>query len=196
MATVIRERYAAAVHSRSLTVDEKTVYSDTDVLGAYGIADRNLTRGHDSAYARGDKNGRTFTPAPLAVPLERLFSGDHKAAHEIVRILAEMAFYEARRLNVRMGQGQAHDMACATLAWFRNGRCDPCGGRGKPAIPNSPVLAAHDCEHCQGTGKIPFRSQFRHEWKPIADWLREGMEAESSRAAPHAMRALAERMDF
>lgn len=187
MATAIRERYSSAVHSVSLTVDEKTTYSDTDVLGAYGLADRNLKRGHDGS-------GRSFTPAPLAVPLERLFAGDNTAAHEIVSILSASAFMEARRLRVKLSYHQAHDMACMMLAWFRNGACKPCGGRGKPAIKDSPVLSAHDCDHCAGTGKILFEKEFRYEWKPIAVWLKDCMEAESGRAGPAAMRTIAEKM--
>lgn len=188
MATVT-ERYAAAVHSKSLTVDERTAYSDTDVLAAYGIADRNLERGFDG-------RGRSFTPAPLAVPLERLFAGDHKAAHEIVLILAGKAFMEARRLGVKLSQPQAHDMACMMLAWFRNGTCQPCGGRGKPTIKDSPVMTAHDCDHCLGTGKILFYKQFRYEWKPLAEWLKDEMDRACARAAPAAMRFLRDQMDL
>ncbi len=191
MATMLRERYSSAVHARSLAVDEKTTYSDTDVLGAYGLADKHLTQGHDG---NEREEGRRFTPAPLAVPLERLFAGDNNAAHEIVRILAEMAFFEARRWNVKMSRPQSHDMACMMLAWFRNGACKPCGGRGKPAIKDSPVLSAHDCDQCKGTGKINFEQEFRYEWKPIAIWLKECMEEESGRAGPAAMRTIAAKM--
>lgn len=190
MATMIlRQRYASAVHSKSLTVDEKTTYSDTDVLGAHGLADRNLARGHDG-------RGRSFTPAPLAVPLERLFSGDHKASHEIVRILAEEAFIEARRWKIQLNRVQAHDMACAVLAWFQHGTCQPCGGRGFPIIKDSPIQSAHECEYCAGSGKIPLRKQFRQEWKDLADWLKDKMEAESGKAGVEAMKLIAARMDL
>lgn len=193
--TNIKARYARAVNSGNLlvrsakhTADEaNTVLGDPEVLGAYGLADRNLTRGHDG-------QGRSFTPAPLAVSLERLFSGDHRAAHAIVRILAGEAFKEARRHRIQLSQVQAHDMGCAVLAWFQNGTCQPCGGRGFPLIPDSPVQSAHECEHCGGEGKIPFRKQFRQEWKDLADWLKDQMERESGRAAPAAMKTLADRM--
>ncbi len=193
----IRKRYSSAVHSRNLTVksaknntdDAETVIGDPEVLGAFGLADRNLTRGHDG-------QGRSFTPAPLAVPLERLFAGDHRAAHEIVCILAYEAFIEARRTKVNLSRVQAHDMARAVLAWFRNGACQPCGGRGFPLIKDSPVQSANECDSCDGTGKIAFDANFRHEWKPLARWLKEQMEIESGRAGPAAMRALSERMDL
>lgn len=197
MAINIKTRYASAVHSSNLTVrsgkhataDAETVIGDPEVLGAYGLADRDLERGHD-------RNGKTFNPAPLAVPLERLFSGDARAAHDIVRILSELAFDQSRHLGVKLSQVQATDMARATLAWFRNGTCQPCGGRGKPAIKDSPVLSSKDCDHCKGTGKILFERQFRHEWRPLALWMKERMEDESAKAAPAAMKKLAGKMDL
>lgn len=195
----IRARYASAVHSHNLTVrssknnteDAETVIGDPEVLGAYGLADRNLGEGRE----RGrDGKWRPITPAPLAVPLERLFAGDSNAAHAVVGILAILAFDESRRLGVRLSQVQATDMARATLAWYRNGTCQPCGGRGKPLIKDSPVESAHDCDQCKGTGKVLFERNFRHEWKPLAVWLRDRMDEESSKAGPAAMRSLAGRM--
>lgn len=194
MATTIRERYRSAVQSHCLTVDERTVFSDTDVLGAMGLADRNLARGYETD-ARG-RATRTFTPAPLAVPLERLFAGDSRAAGVIVEILAGMAAHEARRQSVRITDAQATDISRAVLAWHRSGTCQPCGGRGKPIIKDTPVESARDCDHCAGTGKIPFETNFRHEWKPIARWLRDRVEIESGRAAPAAMRKIRAAMDF
>jgi hypothetical protein len=193
----IKTRYAAAVNSGNLTVksaknatdEAETVIGDPEVLGAYGLADRDLVRGHDS-------QDRKFTPAPLAVPLERLFAGDDKAAHEIVRIMADMVFVRARKLDIKLSATQAQDMARATLAWYRNGACKPCGGRGFPLIQDTPVQSKHACEHCDGVGKIPFEKQFRFEWKPLARWLKEGIELECGRAGPRAMRTLAGRMDL
>ncbi len=201
MATNIRQRYARAVHSGNLlvrsakhTADEAdTVLGDPEVLGAYGLADRNLVEGRELGR---DRKWRSVTPAPLAVPLERLFAGDHRAAHEIVRIMADMVFGEARRLRIQLSSVQASDMARATLAWFRNGTCRPCGGLGKPLIKDSPVQSAQDCDKCGGTGKIMFESNFRYEWKPLALWLKDRMEKESGRAAPAAMRALSNSMDL
>ena len=193
----IRKRYSSAVHSHNLTVksakntaeDAETTIGDPEVLGAFAWADRNLTRGHDG-------RGRSFKPSPLAVPLERLFAGDHRAAHEIVRILAKEAFIEARRTRVQLRRVQAHDMARGVLAWFRHGTCQPCGGRGFPLIKDSPVKSANECDSCGGTGKIAFDACFRHEWKPLARWLKEQIEMESGRAGPAAMKTLSERMDL
>ncbi|MBC7605078.1 MAG: hypothetical protein H7255_20770 [Ramlibacter sp.] len=197
MAANIRARYARAVHSGNLTVigsknntdDAETTERDPEILGAYGLADRDLVRGQDA-------KGRTFKPAPLAVPLERLFAGDGRAAHQIVGILAYMASTEARRLGVKLAPVQAMDMAKATLAWFRNGTCKPCGGRGFPMLKDSPVQSAHACDRCQGSGKIPFEKEFRFEWKPVARWLKEQIELESGRAGPAAMKTLAGRMSL
>jgi hypothetical protein len=197
MAFNIRARYARAVHSANLTVkdgrgnteDAETVIGDPEILGAHGLADKYLARGFDNA-------NRKFTPAPLAVPLERLFAGDSNAAHEIVRMLADMALEQSYAFDTKIGRTQAQDMAKATLAWFRNGTCVPCGGRGFPLIKDSPVQSANECDRCNGSGKIPFDSNFRHEWKPLARWLKERVEAEAGRAAPNAMRALAAKMDL
>lgn len=201
MAMNIRARYASAVHSSNLTVksaknnteDAETVIGDPEVLGAYGLADRNLVEGRE----RGrDGKWRSITPAPLAVPLERLFAGDARAAHEVVRVLAGLAFEESRRLGVKLSQVQSEDMARATLAWYRNGTCKPCGGRGKPLIKDSPVQSANDCDACGGTGKIKFERHFRYEWKPLAVWLRDRLDEESSKAGPAAMRTIAGKMDL
>jgi hypothetical protein len=197
MAFNIRARYARAVHSANLTVkdgrgnteDAETVIGDPEILGAHGLADKYLARGFDN-------RDRKFSPAPLAVPLERLFAGDSNAAHEIVRILADMAFEQSYAFDTKISRTQAQDMAKATLAWFRNGTCLPCGGRGFPLIKDSPVQSSKACEHCKGGGKIPFDRNFRHEWKPLARWLKDRMEAESGRAGPNAMRALAGKMEL
>lgn len=193
MATNMRARYSRAVHSGNLTVvrgesHEEVLLNDPEVLGAYGLADRNLTAGRE----RGrDGKERPVTPAPLAVPLERLFAGDARAAHEVVRILADAAFNEARRRRVKLDQVQAFDMARAVLAWFRNGVCRPCGGRGFPIIKDSPVQSVVACEHCAGIGKVPLLKHFRYEWKPIVTWLKDRIDDESGRASSAAMRTLA-----
>jgi hypothetical protein len=204
MAINIRVRYASAVHSTNLTVktaknsteEAETYLGDPEILGAYGLADRNLERGYVEVWKNKTSTRRSFTPAPLAVPLERLFAGDHNAAHEVVRILADLAFDQAHRNDVQLSRTQAQDMAKATLAWFRHGTCQPCGGRGFPLLKDSPVQSSKECDKCEGTGKIPFERNFRYEWKPLALWLKERMEDESGRAAPHAMRALAKSMDL
>lgn len=191
----ITDRYTTAVHSSNLKVSKEAhkqntqSSDDVEILGAMGLADRDLTRGYMT-------DGTPVKPAPLAVPLARLFSGDNNAAYDIVRQLADMAFDYSRRIKVKLQRPIAHDMACACLAWHRNGTCRPCGGHGFTLIPGSKTHSGHECQGCRGTGKISFESQFRQEHQPIARWLVTEMERESGRAAPQAIRLLSSSMDL
>jgi len=185
----ITDRYASAVHSSNLGVDEKTYMSDTDVLGAFGIADRVLTEGHTS-------DGTPVRPCPLAVPLERLFAGDNNAVYEIVRMLADMAWHKARDLKVKLNRSQSTDMARACLAWHRDGTCKPCGGHGKTLIPGTKTHSAHDCQPCRGSGKIMFEQQFRREQRELARWLVAEMARAAGYAGPAAMKALAPQLNL
>lgn len=176
----ILDRYASAVRSSHLTVDERTTYSDTDVLGAMALADRNLTK--DSH--------------PLAVALERLFTGDNGAAPKIVGVLAGMVRGKAPALKLKITLTQAEDIARACLAWHRDGVCKPCGGHGTLVIPGSTTLGTQTCKPCRGEGRVPFERQFRVEWRDLAAWLVSEMEREQARAGPAAMKMIAPRLDF
>jgi hypothetical protein len=181
---IIDQRYASAVHSKSLSVDEKTTMSDTDVLGAMGLAARVLEDGRTW-------DGKPVRPAPLAVPLARLFAGDSNAAHEIVRTLATMAFDQSFAYGIKIAKPMCEDMAKSCLAWHRNGICRRCGGHGLSLIPGTKTLSDRACVHCKGSSKVPFERNFRQEWQPLARWLVVEMRRESSRAGPQAMRSLA-----
>ncbi len=178
----IQERYRAAVHSRDMTVDPKTFRSDSDVAGAYGLADKRLCAG-------GDHNG-DFPPSPLSVPLERFFAGDGRAASTIVEILALMAYKRARHLKVRCNEPTAQDMAKACLAWHRDGKCKHCGGHGFEMIPGAPTLSERPCSHCLN-GRIPLEAQFPPELRELAGWMVSQMERAAGRAGPAAMQAIA-----
>lgn len=196
MAT-ITDRYSTAVHSRSLKVDTKTSMSDTDVLSAMAWADKTLTDGHD-------RQGDRYVKAPLAVSLQRLFSGDNRAAHEIVRTLTDMAWRQARGMRgmrVKLSRTQAHDLACQCLAWHRNGTCTNCGGHGYDKIPGTTTLSSHECGVCHGTRKIPFENAIdpkgtNQGLRELGRWMLAQMERDMSRAGPVAMAALAERMEL
>lgn len=194
----IQDRYATAVHSSDLGVDGKTFMSDSDTLGAYGIAGRALEVGMTST-------GEPVTPSPLAVPLERLFAGDNNAVYDIVRQLADMAHEHSFRLRLKISHTQARDIAEACLAWHRNGTCAACEGRGYALIPGTKTLSENECQDCCAShiparwrtpGRMPFERQFRPEWRELARWLVSQMEAAAGRAGPEAMKALAPRMDL
>lgn len=192
---LILSRYASAVHSSRLVTsrendkDGQTSIEDLDALGAMSWADRDLTRGHDS-------EGNHIRPAPLAVPLERLFSGDHRAAHEIVQMMAKMVFEHSFKAKVKITMIQATDMACACLAWCRSGTCKSCGGHGKTLIPGSKSFSDHDCQPCAGVGKVPFVNHFRQEHQELAVWLVAEVEHEMGRAGAAAMKVLAPKLEL
>lgn len=132
----ITERYSAAVNSDNLSVDERTTWSDSDVLGAAGLAARY---------------------EPLGVALTRLFA-DGKAEATIA-ILTEMAFKRARTLQVRFSWVELTDLSKAVLGWYRHGICQPCGGTGYQMIPDTPVQG-DECPHCRAAGRLDFNRMF------------------------------------
>ena len=196
-------RYRSAVHSKSLRPDshkgdEGPASLDVDTLGGYGLADKRLNAGWVTT---GPDLGYHILPAPLAVPLERLLAGDHRVVHEVVAILAEMAWYEARRMSLKFGRSQAHDIACCCIAWQRNGTCRSCGGHGYDLIPGAPMLSDHKCKACDGAGKIPFEeaidpTRANPQHRVLARWLLGRMEMEMGKAGSEAMKAIAKRMDL
>lgn len=194
----IQDRYASAVNSSNLDVDAKTKMSDSDVLGAAGLADKALTMGWRPTGPGGQ--GEPVRTCPLAIPLERLFAGDNNASYEIVRLLADMAHGYSFKIKLKISRAQCKDIAQACLAWHRDGRCPTCEGRGYALIPGTKTLSDRECQTCCSSdqpvawrtpGKIPFERQFKPEWRGIARWLVSEMANASGYAGPAAMKALA-----
>jgi hypothetical protein len=173
MATMrLLERYSQAVNSDNLSVDARTTWSDTDVLGAAGIA--------------GKHN-------PLGLALTRLLA-DCKPQNALNE-LAVLAFNRSHHLRVRISRVEAYDLSCAVLAHFRFGTCQPCGGTGYMVIKGTPVHG-DECGHCKGTRKIPFDPLFPPEWLELAQWLAAEIERSQVQAGSDAMKALAPRLDL
>ncbi len=181
----LKDRYASAVNSSNLKSRPETTYSDTDVLGAMGIADRRLSGGEDH-----------FSRHPLAVPLERLFAGDNAAAGVIVQILGGIIRGKAQSLRIRMSETQATDMARAVLGWFRHPACGACSGHGFKIIPGTTTKGDASCDPCRGTGRVIFEDLYRVEWRELVRWVIAQMERESGMAGPAAMKALAPQLDL
>ena len=181
----ITERYATAVNTSNLKSVPDTIHSASDVLGAYGIADRRLSEGEDQ-----------YTKHPLAVPLERLFAGDSASAGVIVQILAGMIRGKAPGLRCPQTETQAVDMARAVLGWFRKPACQACGGHGFKVILNTTTLGDNKCRPCNGTGKVPLELLYRLEQRELVRWAIARMEFESAMAGPAAMRALGNSLDL
>lgn len=190
----IEERYRTAIHTSNLGSDPRTFRSPSDVLGAMGIVDRDLTRGYTST-------GEQIRPAPLAVPLERLLAGDSKAVHGIVQQLADMAFSHSKRLHLKIGRTVAHDLACCSLAWFRSGTCRACGGHGYALVPGAPTLSERECPACRGTRKLLLEESVDPDhknpgYREIVAWLVVEITREAGRASSAAMAKISQRMEL
>ncbi|MCY1166645.1 hypothetical protein D9M73_65930 [compost metagenome] len=196
----ITDRYSSAVHSSNLKVSKETdktgetSVEDTDALSAMAWADKALGKGWRITGPNGQ--GEPVKPAPLAVPLERLFAGDSGIAHEIVRAMAETVWRHARDVNIKLNRVEAVDLAKGCLAWHRNGACKACGGHGYSLIPGVPSLSSHECTPCGGTGKIRMSDVFPLKTLQLAQWLVDEMTREAGRAGPAAMKALVKTMEL
>jgi len=168
----ITERYAQAVNSSDLTVDERTTWADTDVLGAAGLAGKHHA---------------------LGIALTRLFA-DGKP-DQVIQVLADLAFRRARTMRIKLGLHGAGDLSRAVLGWYRFGACQPCGGTGYQVIPGTP-MQGDECPHCHAQGRIPFESQFPAETRELARWLSGEIDRAQAAAGSAAMAMLAPRMDF
>lgn len=171
----IMDRYAGAVRSSNLGSRPDTTYSDSDVVGAAGLAAKR---------------------APLGIALMRLFSGDNHASGEIVRILSGKAVGKAYRIGNEITHVEADDVARSVLAWHRDGACKPCGGHGQKLIPGTTTIGDDTCPACRGSGRVLFDRQFGAERLELARWLVAELEREMAIAGPEAMRMLAPRPDL
>jgi hypothetical protein len=168
----ITERYAQAVNSDNLTVDERTTWADTDVLGAAGLAGK-----HHS----------------LGIALTRLFADGKPEA--VIAELSGMAFRRARTMRVKLSVLGSMDLSKAVLGWHRFGTCQPCGGTGYSVIKNTPIQG-DECPHCMAGGKIPFDPLFPLEVRELARWLSAEIDRSQAAAGSAAMAMLAPRMEL
>jgi hypothetical protein len=186
----ITERYASAIKSSNLKTVAGTTYGDTDVLGAYGIADRRLSLGINAAGVQvSDRR-------PFAVPLQRLLMGDGGAAVELVDLLAQGLRGQAKAAKVVLTACGSQKMARAVIAYFRNSACPSCGGHGFEVVPGSNALGVTKCGACEGTGKVQIIKAFRQDHRELVRWAMDRVEEESARAGPAAMKAIADKMEF
>jgi len=170
----IIDRYASAIRSSNLGSKPDTLSSDSDVLGAAGLAAKR---------------------SPLAIALLRLFCGDNHASTAVVGILADKAVGKAYRMGNECSRVEALDISAAVLAWHRDGTCKVCGGHGVKLIPGTTVLSGDPCTVCLG-GRIRFDRQFPVARLDLARWLAAELDREQAIAGADAMRALAPKLDL
>jgi hypothetical protein len=168
----IETRYASATVSTKLVSDPRTYMSDTDVLGAYGLAAKAV---------------------PLSVALARLLAGDNRMTHEVISLLSEDVWKRSRSLNIKCDRVTADDLSRACLAWWRDGICHACGGLGKLVIRGTKTLSDSDCKACAGTGKIKFEKNFPAHLRELAAWAQAHIERNAGAAGNIAMTKIAPR---
>lgn len=170
----IIDRYATAIRSSNLGSKPDTDRSDSDIIGAAGLAAKR---------------------SPLAIALMRLFCGDNHASSTIVGILADKAVGKAYRMGNECSRSEARDISAAVLAWHRDGTCKVCGGHGVKLIPGTKTLGGDRCTSCRD-GKILFDSKFSMLRLDLARWLAAELDREQAIAGADAMRALAPKLDL
>jgi hypothetical protein len=171
----IIDRYASAVRSSNLRSRPDTTKSDTDVLGAVGLAAKRT---------------------PLAMALLRLFVGDGSNARAVSMTMADMVSSKAEEMGVMMIRLDSVSIGSAVLAWHRDGRCKACNGLGFKVFERSPTLSDQPCDACRGTTKVPFDTQFDASHLDLARWLLVQLEREMAIAGSDAMKSLAPRLEL
>lgn len=196
MSSKITNRYASAIRSGRLVSDPDTTMSDTDVLGAFGLA------GKETRNVLRDGQVQAVAGEPIAVALQRYLLGDDKNGHQLVRLLGPMVWSRARDLGTKpaVRRVEATDIATAVLGWYRDPRCKKCSGHGYAIVSgvigsSRAVVGNQACRFCE-FGKRPLLREFRSTRRDLVQWLQDLIERKQSAAGAAAMQALAPLLDF
>lgn len=171
----ITDRYASAIRSGNLASKPDTTFSDSDVVGAHGLAAKRH---------------------PLAIALQRMFLGDNMAAHQVVLTLAENACGKAFRMGLDLTDVERVDLARSVVAHWRHGICKACHGHGYKLIEGTPHLSEQLCPVCKGSRRRSFDREFPMLHLDLARWMLAEVERETAKAGQAAMAALAPRLDL
>ena len=171
----ITDRYASAIRSGNLASKPDTTFSDSDVVGAHGLAAKRH---------------------PLAIALQRMFLGDNMAAHQVVLALAENACGKAFRMGLETTEAQRVDLARSVVAHWRHGTCKACNGHGYKLIDGTPHLSEQLCGACRGSKRRAFDREFPMLHLDLARWMLAEVERETAKAGQAAMAALAPRLEL
>ena len=163
----IQERYTTARNASDLSVDERTTYAPSDVLGATGM---------------------TAQASPEAILLwEVTFKGKTSAKLALIELLQ-------KRLAVEMlknrWKGDPRKITTEVIAWLLHGTCQPCGGRAYELINGAPTLSDRICRHCNGTGKVKLPRGDAYSW------LHDHIQLLIAQAAGKVMKKLATDMEL
>lgn len=163
----LQERYEVARNSSNLKSLERTIFSDSDILAAAGMA--------------AQQNEDALLLWSVA------FQGHSADKHKLVENLARKL---DRYLDIHRLDGSPVKIAMECVAWVLHGTCQPCGGRGYKTIPGTPHLSDDLCDHCKGTGKIELPHTDAHTW------LKNHIEILSAVAGGQIMGKLVGEMDL
>lgn len=164
-----QDRYAGALRTKDLRSNASSTHSASDVVGAAGLTAREY---------------------PASIELLRFFAGDNRGAPKVVSYLADVISGRAYRTGAQMTRVEAEDMARSILAWYRDGRCPACSGRGFGAIEGAPMLSGKACPACHGARRVAFEGAFDAGRLELATWLRARVERELALGAADAKRRL------
>ena len=187
----IVDRYTTAASTSNLRSKPDTVYSDSDVLGAVGLAGKEWRTRPDGSKYRGN---------PLGMAMMRLFTCADDSApatkRQIVKMTARMVQSKSESEGDKLRWPECEAMAIVVLTWVTDGTCRPCGGHGRTLIEGTRTIGDHACPSCRGSGRVQFGSKLPLERLLLAQWLLNKIEREMAIAGAAAMAALAPRLEL
>lgn len=141
-ARTVDEAYSSAGNTSDLTVKAER-RSDADVLIACGMTQGLLGAALLRLHSEWDG---TAKPRKLTETDARLLYGSLKTLPKVINAVALWA--------ARKGYSKPEELAGGAVAYWLDGTCHACGGRGRELMPNAsrPTLG-NICRRCGGSGK-------------------------------------------
>lgn len=162
----VAERFTTAIMSTNLTSDPRTDYSDSDVIGAYGLLAKDN---------------------PLGVALARLMAGGKSASAK--EALVDLAIFKSGKDGRRVSAEYAGLIVDEVLAWYFFGTCQVCQGHGHPVLPGTKTLSDEVCPHCVN-GRVDLLHAIPKKRHDLALWLSSQIDASVGGVGGQAMRKL------
>ena len=141
-ARTVEEAYSSAGNTSDLTVKAER-RSDADVLIACGMTPGMLGSALLRLHSEWDG---TAKPRKLTETDARLLYGSLKTLPKVINAVALWA--------ARKGYSKPEELAGGAVAYWLDGTCHACGGRGRELMPNAsrPTLG-NICRRCGGNGR-------------------------------------------